>query len=110
MEENKITYDMIAIPNAYGFGKDWTIIIKKDGKLAKSFWLGQDVKVVSRILGMRMNEAIEHYKNKYGSENFDVVKDYIAADILRKVLDTQRLTQDQLEKLLNRNNWELAVE
>ncbi len=104
-----ITYEMIAKPNAFGFGKDWFIIFKRGSKVVKEFWLGQDVKVVSRKLGMRMDEAVRYYKEKSGSENFDVVKEYIAADILREVLQTQRLTQEQLEKAMKLNNWEMGV-
>ena len=107
----KITYDLLASPNAYGFGQNWTLVLKKGGKTVKRFWLGQDMKVVSRLLGMRMNVAKEHYKKKSGSENFDIIKDYIAADILRKVLNTQRLTQEQLEKLIqDGTQWDMAVE
>jgi len=106
---NMITYDLYAQPNAYGFGHDWSLVLKKDG-VSKQFWLGQDVKVVSRILGMRMDVAVEHYKKKANSVNFDVIKEYIAGDILRKKLNTHRLTQEQLEKIFRMTRWELAVE
>jgi hypothetical protein len=104
-----IEYELIAKPNAYGFGHDWTLVLSKNGE-QKHFWLGQDVKVISRILGMRMAYAVEHYKKKANSSNFDVVKEYIAADILREKLNTQRLTQEQLEKLWKRPKWDLAVQ
>lgn len=105
----KITYELLASPGAYGFGHNWTLVLKR-GTQTKRFWLGQDVKVVSRVLGMRMDAAVEHYKKKASSENFEVIQEYIAADILRKLLDTQRLTQEQLEKAFQANQWEMAVE
>ena len=104
-----IEYDLIATKNAFGFGHDWTLILKK-GEKVKKFWLGQDVKVVSRILGMRMDYAVEYYKTKANSENFDVIRKLIARDLLKKFLDTQRLTQEQLEKVFLMNNYELSIE
>lgn len=105
-----ITYKLTAIPNAYGFGSDWNLVLKNESKVIKTFWLGQDVKVVSRILGLRMDAAKKYYKDKYGSDNFDVIQEYIAADIIRTVMKTQRITQEQLEKMAKLNSWEIAVE
>jgi hypothetical protein len=42
-------------PNAYGFGHDWTLIVKK-----QSFYLGQDVKFCSRVLGMSPSYVCEN--------------------------------------------------
>jgi hypothetical protein len=106
----KIEYELKAKPNAYGFGNDWNLEFKRGNQIIKTFWLGQDVKVVSRLLGLRMDALKKYYKDKYGSENFDIIKEYIAADIIRAVLKTQRITQEQLEKLVLLNSWELAVE
>jgi len=103
-----ITYDLIARPNAYGFGRDWTIVLKK-GNITKTFWLGQDIKVVSRILGMRMSEAVEYYNKKANSKNFEVVSSYIAADILRVILKTKKLDQDKLDMIFKLNSWEMSV-
>lgn len=104
-----IEYDLRTTNSAFGFGQNWTLVLIKDSKV-KSFWLGRDYRVVSRILGMRMDYAVEYYKNKAGTENFEVIKHHIAGDILRKVLGTQRLTQEQLEKALLMNKWEMSVE
>jgi hypothetical protein len=104
-----ITYELVARPNAYGFGKDWTLVLTK-GTVKKSFWLGQDVKVVSRILGMSMANAVEFYKNKANSSNFEVIAPLIASDILRTILDTQRLDQDKLEQVFSMNSWEMSIE
>lgn len=42
-------------PNAYGFGHDWTLIVKK-----QSFYLGQDVKFCQRVLGMSPSYVCEN--------------------------------------------------
>ena len=104
-----IEYDLKIRPNAYGFGKDWSLVLTRDG-VSKSFWLGQDVKVTSRILGMSIREAVEHYKTKANSSNFEALSPLIAGDILRKKLGTQRLDQDKLEQAFKTNTWSWAVQ
>lgn len=42
-------------PNAYGFGHNWTLVAGK-----KSFYLGQDVKFCSRVLGMSPSYVAEN--------------------------------------------------
>jgi hypothetical protein len=42
-------------PNGYGFGHDWQLQLTKD-QVPKTFYLGQDAKVCSRILGMNATE------------------------------------------------------
>ena len=107
--EIMIEYDLISTNNAFGFGQDWSLVLVKKGRPPKKYWLGRDYQVVSRLLGMRMNVAVEYYKKKANSENFEVIKHHIAGDILRKVLNTQRLTKEQLERAYSMNSWELAV-
>jgi len=104
-----ITYELKVKENSFGNGRDWSIILRK-GNIFKEFWLGNNIKVVSRILHMRMDEVVKYYKEKSGSDNFDVVKDYIASDILREVLNTKKLTQEQLENAMKLNNFQFAVE
>ena len=104
-----IEYDLLATNSAFGLGQEWTLVLIKGGR-RKNFWLGRDFKVVSRVLNMRMDYAVEYYKKKANSENFEIIKQYIAGDILRNILNTQRLTQEQLEKAYSMNNWEMAVE
>jgi hypothetical protein len=41
-------------PSAYGFGKIWTLEC-----YGKSFWLGQDIKVCVRSLGMSPQEVVK---------------------------------------------------
>lgn len=103
-----IEYELKVRPNAYNM-KDWSIVLKK-GNVKKEFWLGQDIKVMSRMLGMSMREAQIHYREKANSNNFEVISQLIASDILRKVANTQRLDQDKLEMIFQMNSWELTVE
>ena len=104
-----IEYDLKVRPNAYGFGKDWSLVLTKDG-VSKSFWLGQDVKVVSRILGMSIGETVIHYKAKANSSNFEAIAPLIAGDVLRKKLDVQRLTQEKLEIAYKMSAWSWSVQ
>jgi hypothetical protein len=41
----------IKISSAYGFDRNWTLVVST-AKKTKSFFLGQDVKFCSRVLGM----------------------------------------------------------
>ena len=41
----------IKISSNYGFDKNWTLVVST-AKKTKSFYLGQDVKFCSRVLGM----------------------------------------------------------
>jgi hypothetical protein len=53
----KKTFIMIieTTPNAYGFGHDWTLIVKN-----QSFYLGQDVKFCRRVLGVEPRHVSEY--------------------------------------------------
>ena len=41
----------ILISSSYGFDHNWTLVVSTESK-TKSFYLGQDVKFCSRVLGM----------------------------------------------------------
>lgn len=48
-------------PNAYGFGHDWTLVVdyKSFGKVnRKRFFLGQDAKFCSRVLGLHPRDVV----------------------------------------------------
>jgi len=47
---------------SYGFGYDWTLKV-----FGRSFWLGQDVKFCSRVLGMQPSEVVQ----EVGTNRFD---------------------------------------
>jgi len=118
----KIEYWIESVPNRYGFGRDYTLILAEvtpDRKLLseKRFWLGQDAKVFSRMLGMDTRYAVEHYTKKARSRNFDKIQKHIARDVLRVMLGrTERnwnkgLTQKELRGLMGGvKAWEMAVE
>ena len=44
--------------NTYGFGRDWTLVVT-NGERTKDFYLGQDVKFCTRVLGMSPYYIIE---------------------------------------------------
>ncbi len=107
------TYRIETYPNAYGFGRDYTLIISYNGK-ERRFWLGQDAKVFSRILGIDMQFAIEHYTNKAKSKDFNKVQHFIAEDILKAVTNTEQdfdLEDDIVIKVFEEaKDWSLAVQ
>lgn len=59
----------ISISSSYGFDHNWTLICITD-KVTKSFYLGQDVKFCSRVLGMDVNYVIE----QIGTNRLDTEK------------------------------------
>ena len=73
----KATYQVSvsAASGNYGFGKDWTVIIKKmvNGQVenVRRFWLGQDAKVCSRIIGTDMKSLANYLVKKYRTRNFE---------------------------------------
>ena len=73
----KATYkvSVSATTENYGFGKNWTIIITKmiNGQVenVKRFWLGQDAKVCSRIIGTDIKSLANHLVRKYKTKHFD---------------------------------------
>ncbi len=105
--------DLLSVPNRYGFGRDWTLKVSRGSK-SRSFWLGQDAKVTSRILGMDMRDAVDYYSKKANSKDFDKVRKFIAEDILATILynDSERDIADaDVDKLLkDAQDWSLAVE
>jgi len=49
---------VIITPNPYGFGRNWSLLVKTP-EHTKSFYLGQDVKFCSRVLGMEPRDVVE---------------------------------------------------
>ena len=48
----------IQISSSYGFDHNWTLVVST-AKKTKSFYLGQDVKFCSRVLGMETSYVIQ---------------------------------------------------
>lgn len=115
IKSSKITYWLKAVPNAYGFGHDWFLYMS-DGSRTKSFMLGQDVKVMSRALGMDMSYAVDYYSKKAGSKDFDKVSKFIATDLVKVNVGRGEsnfdapLTQGELRRLFKGQPWEMSVQ
>lgn len=116
----KINIRLIAINNAYGFGKDWQLEVEK-GKKKKVFWLGQDCKVCSRLLGTDMGALAEHIKEKFSTPNVEFdrkdINNYLSRLVLGTMYDMEpdELTsQDALKQIaydiFERPSWEMSVQ
>ena len=105
-----IKYDLDARPNAYGFGRDYTLtLIDTTTGRMRPFFLGQDAKVFSRMLGMDMRDAVDYYTKKAKSRDFSKVKKLIAKDIISTITDGD-LSQAKLRSLMqNAQDWDLHV-
>ena len=84
----------------YGFVKNWTLICSTP-KITKSFYLGQDVKVCSRILGISPSQLIEEIGSNDFREESTLRKlgTFIAKEI--------GLNGHNIKKL---ESWEIAAE
>jgi len=118
----RIDYWIESVPNRYGFGRDYTLILTEvtpDKRVVneRRFWLGQDAKVFSRMLGMDIRDAVPYYTKKAKSKNFAKVQKHIARDVLRVMLGrteqnwNKGLTQKELKGLMGGvEAWGMAVE
>lgn len=105
-------YWISARPNAYGFGHDWDLVVKA-GKKKTVLMLGQDAKVVSRALGMRMEDAVDYYAKKAGSKEWEKVEPFIADDVVRASLGLEQdgaILPENIKQLAKAQPWEMAVE
>jgi len=85
--------------NAYGFGRDWTLVVT-NGERTKDFYLGQDVKFCTRVLGMSPYYIIE----QIGSND---ISDPDTLDRLGNfILDTLELD----ESVFQAESWELCCQ
>jgi hypothetical protein len=89
---------------SYGFGHTWTLVL--EGKSStRSFFLGQDVKVCSRLLQCDPSYVVQ----KIGTR--EVGSDKGSSRLARFILDT--LKEHHLittRKIMNMQDWELCVE
>jgi hypothetical protein len=88
-------------PNAYGFGQDWYLNISTDN-VFKSFRLGQDVKVCSRLLGMSPKEVT----NEIGSN--DLRRKTTKEKLGKLILDKIGICYEDEVAVLE--PWELSVD
>lgn len=80
----------------YGFGHDWTLVVNN-----KSFYLGQDVKFCSRVLGVSPSYVVEQIGSR------DITKPSVNKRLANFILDELELTKDKLKQL---QPWELSAE
>ena len=106
---HRYRYWLEAIPNAYGFGRDYVLYVT-DGVTTKKFWLGQGVKVHSRLLGL--SDAPSYYEKKYGTREWDKIKGHLAKDIILASFGESEgdITTEMLKKIMGAAPWELSVE
>jgi len=95
--------DLIITRNGYGFGHDCQLEVTKDGR-TKNFYLGQDAKVCSRILGMRPSEVAEIV----GSNDLTLYE--TRESIANLILEAVGVTSENEEEFMNLQPWEIAAE
>lgn len=82
---------------SYGFGKTWTLVINE----SKSFYLGQDVKFCSRVLGLSPSYIVE----SIGSGDIEDVS--VNKKLANFIINQLGLTENNLKQL---QSWELSAE
>jgi len=89
---------------SYGFGHTWTLVL--EGKSStKSFYLGQDVKVCSRLLQCDPSYVVQQIGTR------EIQSDRGSKRLARFILDT--LKENHLlstRKLMTMESWSLCVE
>lgn len=103
IEVSTSNYDAFRVHN-------WTLVIHKtiDGvqKETRRFWLGQDARVCSRILGADSRSLIAAWEEETGNrlKTFDDLKGWLA----EKIVEAQNV---DVEKIFDEaENWQLAAE
>ena len=87
---------IVVTQGAYGFGHEWTL-----KAFGKSFFLGQDVKFCSRILGLSPREVVQ----EVGTNRFDTEEGLTKlADF---IVDKLELTEEAAKGL---ETWELCAQ
>lgn len=86
---------------AYGFGMYWSLVLTKRNGDTKSFYLGQDVKFCSRVLGMSPRYIVE----KIGSG--DITNPKVNTKLSNFVIKTLGINKSELFKL---EPWAICAE
>ena len=89
---------------SYGFGHTWTLVLEGKSK-TKRLFLGQDVKVCSRLLGMEPSYVVQRIgtreiESNKGSKN-------LAKLILQTLKENHLITA---RKLMSMESWQICVE
>ena len=96
--------------NGYGFGHDWQLQLTKDN-VSKVFYLGQDAKVCSRILGMSATEM--ESSGLIPNRNIDDLETNkaLAWLVIEAVSNQPNDIEEVAENLFNEaNSWDIAAE
>lgn len=91
----------IQITSNYGFDHNWSLVLTKSNGTSKSFYLGQDVKFCSRVLGMEPRYIVE----QIGSGN--ITEPSINTRLANFIIDSLGLTKTEL---FNLKAWSLCAE
>jgi hypothetical protein len=86
---------------SYGFGHTWSLVLTKRNGTIKSFYLGQDVKFCSRVLGMEPRYIVE----QIGSGN--ITEPNINTRLANFIINSLGLTKTQLFK---QEAWAICAE
>jgi hypothetical protein len=89
---------------SYGFGHTWTLVLEGRSS-TRSFFLGQDVKVCSRLLQCDPSYVVKQIGTREVESDRGSVR--LARFILNTLKENHLLTT---RKIMNMQNWELCVE
>lgn len=81
---------------SYGFGHDWTLKV-----FGRSFWLGQDVKFCSRVLGMSPSQLVE----EVGTNRFDTEEGLV--QLAEFITGQLGITEDNVQQI---ESWGLCAQ
>lgn len=95
--------DLIITRNGYGFGHDWQLEVTRNEE-KKVFYLGQDAKVCSRILGMTGREVAE----EVGSNDMSLPETKEA--VANLILEAVGVTEENEEAFFQLDPWMIAAE
>lgn len=86
---------------SYGFGHTWSLVLTKRNGTSKSFYLGQDVKFCSRVLGMSPRYIVE----QIGSGN--ITEPNVNTKLANFIIKSLGLNKTELFKL---EPWAICAE
>ena len=86
---------------SYGFGHTWSLVLTKSNGTSKSFYLGQDVKFCSRVLGMEPRYIVA----QIGSGN--IAEPSINTKLANFIIDSLGLSKTELFK---QEPWAICAE
>ena len=92
-----------ATPNGYGFGRDWTLVIKKDD-IPRTFWLGQAEKFCRRMYGITSHELLQQNEGEY---NDGEKLAWFIIDQLHPEMDMEEIAEVVYKGY---ESWELSCE